>query len=272
MQRFSANPVSLVRSIASHRDLVVRLAQREFKQRYRGSFLGVFWAVLTPLVTAAMFTFVFSTVFAARWGKASTGPFDFAIIFMLGMAVHSIFAEIISRAPTMMLNNASFVTKVVFPLEVLPIVSLVGALTNAAIAMGIVVVLQLVLNGKIEPTLVFLPVVLAPYLVFLLALSLIFAAIGVYLRDLGQLVGMLVTASLFLSPVFYPVEAVPVAFRGWMWLNPLTFIIEQSRAVALAGQWPDFDGLAIYMTSALVLLALAYWMFQRLRIGFADVL
>lgn len=272
MKRFSTNLGSLLHAITMHRDLVVRLAAREFEQRFRGSALGLVWAVLTPLLTACVFTFVFSSVFAARWGQKSTGTFDFVILFMLGMAVHSIFAEVVSRSPTLMINNASYVTKVVFPLELLSVVGLATAVTNAAISIVIVLGLQLFLNGTVHPTSALLPVVLVPYLAFVLAVSLILAALGVYLRDLSHLVGLLVTITLFLSPVFYPIEAVPEAFRTWMWLNPLTFIIEQARAVTFLGVWPEWEGLAIYLACSMVLLWFAYWLFQRLRVGFADVL
>lgn len=272
MQRFETTPLSLLRSIASHTNLIGRLVVRDYQTRFRGSVLGLVWAIVTPLLTAGVYTFVFSAVFAARWGATVGGTFDFAVIFMLGLAIHTIFAEVVTRAPTLMLSNGSYVTKIVFPLELLPIITLISALVTAGISLAIVLVLQLVLNGRISPTLPFLPVVIAPYLIFVLALGLLLAAIGVYLRDISQLVGMLVTVTMFLSPIFYPVEAVPPRFRSWMWLNPLTFIIEQARGVALFGEWPDFAGLMAYTVCAAALLWMSYWLFQRLRVGFADVL
>lgn len=272
MRKFDTGLPSFFSSISLHRDLFARLAVREFQQKFRGSVLGVIWSVLTPLLTAGVFTFVFSAVFATRWGQQSASPFDFALLFMLGMAVHSIFAEVVSRSPTLMLSNTSYVTKVVFPLELLPVVALATALTNAGISFAVVIVLQFVLKGVVQPMTAFLPIVLAPYLVFMLAVSLILAAVGVYLRDLSHMIGLLVTVSLFLSPVFYPVEAVPEAFRVWMWLNPLTFIIEQARAVTFEGLWPQWQGLGLYLACSLMLLWFAYWLFQRLRVGFADVM
>jgi lipopolysaccharide transport system permease protein len=274
MHQHPVRPGALLASLLRHRELILRLAAREFGQRFRGSLLGVGWAVLTPLLTAAVFTFVFSAVFPSRWGgpSAPQGPFDFAILFLAGLAVHSIFAECVTRGPALVVGNASYVTKVVFPLEVLPFVAALTALTNATISLGIVLLANLLLNGELHATALFLPLVLAPYLLFVVALCMLLAATGVYLRDLGQVVGLLVTVSLFLTPIFYPVEAVPAALRPVIWLNPLTFVVEQVRAVLVFGRFPDLPGLALYSLAAFGALAVAFWVFQRLRAGFADVL
>lgn len=273
MRRHTVHLGHFFASIIEHRDLIQRLAAREFGQRFRGSTLGLGWAVLTPLLTAAIFTFVFSSIFQARWGVAGpSGPFDFAVIFLAGLAVHTIFAESLNRAPILVVGNAGYVTKVVFPLEILPVVSLVSALANAAIWLAVVMLGNLIFNGVIQLTSLLLPLVLLPYLIFIVALGLLVAACGVFIRDLSQVVGLLVTASMFLTPIFYPIQAVPPRFQTLMWLNPLTFVVEQVRAVLIFGRWPDFGGLALYSIAALAFLAVAFWVFQRLRPGFADVL
>lgn len=272
MHRHPASLGEFARCITHHHDLILRLAAREFSQRFRGSLLGVTWAVLMPLFTAAVYTFVFSTVFKARWGDIYDGPFDFAIIFLMGMVVHTIFAESVARAPMLVVGNASYVKKVIFPLEILPVVAVLSALVNAGIGIAIVLVGNLLLNGKIFLTVITLPLVIAPYLIFVVALVLFFAAVGVYLRDLSQVVSLLIMVTLFLTPIFFPIEAVPESFRSYIWLNPLTFIVQQARDVAIFGRWPDFIGLSIYAVAALAALAGAFWVFQRLRNGFADVL
>lgn len=264
--------VSLARSVFEHQQLIGRLVKREVTARVQGSVLGLAWMVLTPLLTAAVFTFVFSAIFQARWGLEDGGTFSFAIILLVGLAVHGIFAEAIGRAPTLIINNASYVTKVVFPLEILPVVALLTSLVNAGISLLIVVLGQLLLSGVLNWTLVFLPLVILPYLVFVLALLMFFAACGVFLRDLAQVVTLLVTVSLFLTPIFYPLTAVPPAFQAAMRMNPLTLIVEQGRAVVVQGVPPDFLSLAIYMGVAVAALAASFWFFQRLRPGFADVL
>lgn len=275
MLQMNASTVSLsgfFRSIITHRELILRLARREVTQRFQGSTLGLAWMLLTPLLTAAVFTFVFSAVFQTRWGGAQTGPFDFAILLLVGMAVHGIFAEAVGRAPLLIVGQASYVTKVVFPIEILPVVAVLASLVNAVITVAIVVVGQLSLNGVLHWTAMLWPLVIAPYLIFVTALVLFFAACGVFLRDLSQIVTLLVTCTLFLTPIFYPLDAVPGAFRTLMRLNPLTSIVEQSRTVIVFGGMPDFVSLGLYTICALISLALAFWLFQRLRPGFADVL
>lgn len=264
--------VSLTHSVAVHHQLIRRLVGREVTARVQGSMLGLAWMIITPLLTAAVFTFVFSAVFQARWGLEPGSTYDFAIILLVGLAVHGIFAEAVGRAPTLIINNASYVTKVVFPLEILPVVALLASLVNAGISLVIVVLGQLLLNGVLNWTLIFLPLVILPYLMFVLALMMFFAACGVFLRDLAQVVTLLVTVSLFLTPIFYPISAVPPAFQAAMRLNPLTLIVEQARAVVVQGVPPDFVSLGIYVLVASVALAVAFWFFQRLRPGFADVL
>jgi lipopolysaccharide transport system permease protein len=272
IRRHPASVVGLARSLTVHRDLIVRLSAREFTQRFRGSVLGIAWAVLIPLLTALIYTFVFSTVFKARWPGVADGPFDFAIIFLTGIVVHTIFAEAVARAPTLVVGNANYVKKVIFPLEILPIVSVLTALTNASIGIAIVVLGNLILNGKLHLTIVTLPFIIAPYLVFVVALVLFFAAVGVYLRDLSQVVALLITVTMFLTPIFFPIEAVPERFQTAIWLNPLTFVVQQVRGVVIFGEWPNFLGLTIYTVASMAALALAFWLFQRLRNGFADVL
>ncbi len=263
---------TLARSYLTHRSLVARLAVREVSQRFKGSMLGIGWAVLTPLLTAAVFTFVFSGVFQMRWAGRSGSPYDFALMLLVGMLVHGLFAEAINRAPSLILSNASYVTKVVFPLEILPLVVVLASLVNAGITAVIVLAGNLLVNGVLHWTAVFFPLVIAPYLIFVTALVLFFAACGVFLRDLAQIVSLLVTVSLFMTPVFYPLDAVPPKFQMLMRLNPLTSVVETSRSVLLLGVMPNFGSLALYAGCALASLALAFWVFRRLRGGFADVL
>jgi lipopolysaccharide transport system permease protein len=274
VKRHSASLLGFLRSVLIHRDLIGRLAGREFSQRFRGSVLGAAWAVLTPLLLALVFTFVFGTVFQARWGdmQPGTGQGSFTVIFLVGLVTHGIFAEALSRAPGLVLSNPSYVKKVVFPLEILPVVVVCTALLNGCIGMAIAVALNLVLNQALSPTLFLLPLVLLPYILLVMGLVLIFAATGVYLRDLSQIVGFVVTLTLFMTPIFYPIEALPPAFQPMMWLNPLTLIVEQARAVTVFGAVPDWGQLALYTLAAGAMLQGSFWWFQRTRNGFADVI
>ncbi|GLR87674.1 ABC transporter permease [Bradyrhizobium iriomotense] len=275
MLTISQRPASLIalfRSLHGHGNLIRRLCSREFSQRFRGSMLGMAWAIIMPVFTAAIYTFVFSTVFKARWTETTGGPFDFAIIVLTGMVVHGVFAESIARAPSTVIGNANYVKKVVFPLEILPVVVVLSSLINACIGSAIVLTMNLVFKGMIFPTALLLPLVIGPYAIVVAALVFVLAAVGVYLRDLSQLVSVLITITLFLTPIFFPIEAVPEEFRSAMWLNPLTFIVQQVRDVVIFGRLPDFIGLSVYSLAGLSALAFSFWIFQRLRNGFADVL
>lgn len=272
MPPLPTSPWSLFRSLAQHRDLILRLVGRETTQRFRGSVLGVAWAVLTPLLMAAVFTLVFTGIFPARWPRGEGGAFDFALLFLTGFAVYTFFSEAVGRAAGLVVGNPSYVTKVVFPLEVLPAVTVVSAMVNLGITLAIVAVGHLLLHGFLHWTAIFLPVVLLPFVVFLLGTVTLIAAAGVFIRDIGLVIGPVTSLLLFLSPVFFPPEAVPEGWRIVVRANPLTPIIEQSRTVLLGGGLPDFASLAIYLLLAFLVLAFAHWSFQRLRPGFADVL
>jgi lipopolysaccharide transport system permease protein len=249
------------------------MSKRDVVGRYKGSFMGLLWSFLNPLFMLVVYTFVFSVVFKARWaGTGEESKSEFAIVLFAGMIVHSLFAEIINKAPTIILNNASFVKRVVFPLEILPVITAGGALFHALISLFVLIAAIYFTGGALHLTILLIPVVIFPLLVLTLGLAWFFCALGVYLRDVAQTVGILTTVMLFMSPVFFPVSALPADMQPYMVYNPLTFIIEQSRAVLILGELPDWDGLAVYMTVAVVIAWLGFAWFQKTRRGFADVL
>ncbi|WP_299437429.1 ABC transporter permease [uncultured Rhodospira sp.] len=256
----------------THRKLIARLTRREIAQTYRGSLLGLAWALITPLIMLAVFTFIFSIVFQARWGtELDGGHGQFALVLFCGLIVFRFFAECINRAPNLMLENPSYIKKVVFPLEAMAWVSVGSALFNMAASLIMLVLGYVVLNGPPPWTLVLTPLVLAPFILLVLGLIWVLSSIGVFLRDLHQVVGVLVTVTMFLCPIFYPIEAVPETFRVFIYMNPLTFIIEQLRAVALFGRLPDFALLGAYAVAAWGVALVGLWWFARTRKGFADV-
>jgi lipopolysaccharide transport system permease protein len=255
-----------------HRRLIGQLAKRDVIGRYRGSMLGILWSLFNPLLLLAVYTFVFSNVFRMKWNVGVENTAQFAIVVFTGMIVHGFFAECAGRAPGLVLANASYVKRVVFPLQVLPCVTVLAALFHSGISLLVLVAFMLVETGRLPWTVVLAPVVLLPLALLTLGICWILAAVGVYLRDLGQTIGLIVTLLLFLSPVFYPIEAVPAEYRNLLYLNFLTFIIEQSRAVVVFGRPPDWSGLAVYAGVALAVMWIGLAWFQRSRRGFADVL
>ncbi len=263
----------MLESLRTNRHLIKQLARRDIVGRYKGALIGIAWSFVTPILMLAVYTFVFSVVFKARWGGAAgDSRGQFALIMFVGMLVHGLFAEIINRAPGLVLANPNYVKKIVFPLEVLsPMVGL-SALFHAAIGVVVFLLAFLVLGGSVSWVVVFLPLVLLPLLVLAVGLAWFLASLGVYVRDVGQITGIITTVMLFLAPVFYPLENLPPNFRWVVQMNPLTFIIQQAREVLVWGRMPDFSGLLLYLLVAWLVACAGFAWFQKTRKGFADVL
>lgn len=263
----------LIASAWRHRELTASLARRDVVGRYRGSLVGIAWSFFNPLLMLAVFTFVFSVVFKARWGvELERGSGGFAVILFVGIIVHAMLAECLGKAPVLVLGNANYVKRVIFPLEVLPWVTLASALFHAAISTAVLLVVRALLVHSIPWTVVLFPLVLAPYALLLFGLTALLAALGVYVRDIAQVMGILTSALMFLAPVFYPITAIPEQYRALMYLNPITWVVEQSRAVLIAGVPPDWVGMGWYTLAAVAVAWFGFWWFQRSRAGFADVL
>ncbi len=272
MRDYPATPVEMVASLWRNRSLIHASAKREVLGRYRGTFLGLLWSFFNPLFMLAVFTFVFSVIFKARWGGGSGSKTEFALVLFAGLLVFNLFAECINRAPGLILSNANYVKKVVFPLEILPFVGLLSALFHTLISLGVWLIAYTLFFGIPHLTVLYLPLVLVPLCLFLMGLSLALASLGVFLRDVSQFIGLLTTALMFLSPIFYPVTAFPEDYRYILYLNPLTTVVEQTRDVLFWGNTPDFLMLAIYWVVTLGIAWLGFAWFQKTRKGFADVL
>lgn len=273
MLNFSGSPKELVASACRNRELICKLVYREVVGRYKGSMLGVFWTLVTPMFMLAVYTFVFSVVFKARWGNGSTGSqAEFALVLFAGLLVFNLFAECINRAPGLVLSNVNYVKKVVFPLEILPWVSLGSALIHFSVSFGVWLIAYILLIGLPHWTLVLSPLVLLPFSLFVMGLSWGLASLGVYLRDVGQIIGIVVQVLMFLTPIFYPASALPERFQGLIFLNPLTPPIEMMRDVIYWGRLPSGELWLIGSMVAMVTAQLGFAWFQKTRKGFADVL
>lgn len=265
---------SLVRSLWLHRQLVGQMVKREIIGRYRGSFLGLAWSLFTPIFMLAVYTFVFAVVFKARWGVTGVEESRtlFAVVLFVGLIAHGLLAEVLNRAPSLILSNSNYVKKVVFPLEILPVVAMGTALFHAGVSTVVLLLAFLVFNGFLHWTILLFPFVLLPLVLVVLGLAWGLASLGVFLRDVGQTIGIITTVMLFLAPVMYPITAVPEGLRPIIMANPLTFIIEQARAVLVWGQQPNWPGLAVYFVVAVLVAWGGYAWFQKTRKGFADVI
>lgn len=272
MRSFSISPREMVASLWRNRELTRALIQREVLGRYRGSFLGILWSFFNPLFMLAVYTFVFSVVFKARWGGGSDSKTEFALVLFAGLMVFNVFSECISRAPGLILANANYVKKVVFPLEVLPWVALGASLFHGAISLIVWLIAYLLLFGLPHITVLYFPLIILPLVFFVMGLSWLLAALGVYLRDVSQFTGVIITVLMFMSPVFYSASSLPEVYRGLLLLNPLTPAIEQTRAVLFWGQAPDFSLLLCSLLVSVTVAWMGFAWFQRTRKGFADVL
>lgn len=273
-QAHKASLRGMFASLWRNRQLILQMSKREVVGRYRGSVLGLAWSFFNPVFMLVVYTFVFSEIFKIRWGGigGDDSKTQFAVVLFVGMIVLSLFSEVLSRAPGLILSNVNYVKKVVFPIEILPVIAMGAALFHSLISLGVLLAAFALFNSYVHWTAVFIPLVLLPLVILTLGLGWMLASLGVFLRDVGQTIGIIITVLTFLSPVFYPVTAVPERFRPFIMANPLTFIIEQAREVLIWGHLPNWTGLGGYTLAAVAIAWAGYAWFQKTRKGFADVL
>ncbi len=268
------SPLRAVESFIKNYNLIVQMTKRDVVGRYRGSVMGLTWSFFNPLLMLAIYTFVFSVVFKARWsgiGEEST-KMDFAIIFFSGLIMYGVFAECVNRAPSTILANINYVKKVVFPLEILPLIACGSALFHAAISIVVLLLAQLVFEGHVPWTALLFPAVMAPLALATMGIAWVLSALGVYVRDIGQITGMVTTMLMFLSPIFFPMSAMPEEFRGMIAINPLVYFLEEGRNTLIFGVAPDPLNLLYAWVASIVVASVGFAIFQKMRNGFSDVL
>lgn len=268
----STSPAAAFYSFKNNRELILQMTKREVLSRYKGSSLGVLWSFATPALTLLIYTFVFSRVFKTKWAAGNESETQFAIVLFVGLIVYNLFADVITQSPTLIVTNVNFVKKVVFPLEILAMINLGVATFHAAVGSLALLIAIIMFYGTPSATCILYPLVVAPLLMVALGISWILSSLGVYLRDIKQAVNIATSMLLFISPVFYPVEALPSNFQTWMKVNPLTFVIEQSRRILIWGDFPDWRGLIFYYVGAILVMWVGWIWFQKTRKGFSDVL
>ena len=267
------SPTIAPRRVGRYWELLAQLVRRDVATQYRGSLLGVSWSLLTPLLMLTVYTFVFSEIFGARWQDSPVGSasrLGFALNVFCGLIVFNLLATVLTRAPALIVGYPNYVKKVVFPLALLPLMIVGSALVQAMVAYGVLVV-ALLLTGELAPTALAAPLMALPPVLIAIALGWLLAALGVFLRDLGQVMVVVTQALLFLSPVFYPLSAVPELARPWFGINPLAWSIEALRGVTLYGRLPAWEEWALWTLTGLLAALMAYKAFQYLRSAFADV-
>ena len=255
-----------------HIYLIWQMAKREVLGKYKGSALGIGWSLLYPLLLLATYTFVFRVIFKARWPGVDDHPGNFALNIFSGLVLFNLFAELVGRAPRLVVDQPNLVKRVVFPLEVLPWVGAVGAYFHAGLSMLVLLAGALLLQGSLPPSALAAPLIMLAMLPMLLFMGWLLAGFGVFLRDIGQAIPPVLNVLIFLTPVLYPASALPKGIQDWLGVNPLTLPIESLRAALLLGQWPDWSALLIYTCTWTLLASFAVFAFWRLRPAFADQL
>lgn len=269
---YSLNPINILIGLNQHWDLIFKMTKRNVVGRYRGSLMGIVWSLLNPILMLTVYTLVFSVVFKVRWGGNEQSNLDFASFLFAGMIIHSLFSECLVRSPSLITGNIQYVKKVVFPLEVLAWVTVLSALFHALVSSLIFVIFLLIFKSTIHWTVLLAPVVVFPLLMLSVGASWFLASLGVFIKDIAQIVGILSTVLFFVSPILYPVEALPEDLRALAYINPLTLVIEQYRDVLLLGHMPSWWDWVVYLLASLVLAWLGLVWFQKTRRIFPDVL
>ncbi len=272
MQHFSISPIRLFTSPWQNRALVKALIKREIVGRYRGSVMGILWSFIHPVLMLSVYTFVFSVVFKARWNTGSDSKVEFALVLFAGLLVFGLFSECINRAPSLILSNVNYVKKVVFPLEILPWIALSSAFFHMIISLIVWLIFYTVFFGFPHLTALLFPIILIPLVLFTMGLSWFLSSLGVYLRDVSQIVSVIMTTLMFVSPIFFPVSALPPAYQPLLMFNPLTPVIEMSRDALIWGKAPNWIFFGSYFIATLLVAYLGFAWFQKTRKGFADVL
>jgi lipopolysaccharide transport system permease protein len=249
--------------------------------RYKGSFLGLLWSLITPVMTVSLYTFLFSGVFHAQWGEdfgnstspdAKAGHAQYALILFTGLMLHTFLAEIMQRSAGVITQQANLVKKVVFPLHVLPAVVVFASLFQILVSLLVLLVALVASGQSAHWSWISLPLLILPFVVLGLGLAWFLSALGVFLRDLNQLMGWLIMALLFSAPVLYPLKTVSESMGAYLLINPLTYMVEEWRHVIYGGTWPHWDQWGMYAISSLLVSVLGFLLFRKMKKGFADVL
>ncbi len=269
----SLNPFKIANHLWTYRGLIAKLSKKNIFVRYRGSLLGVVWAFVQPLMMLAVYTFVFSVIFEAKWGQGlEQDRLSFALALFVGILTFEIIGNTVNASPGLILGNVNFVKKVVFPLEILPLVKLIESVVFSLFGLLVLIVVKLIYTHTLSWTIILLPIVWCPVLLFALGWSYFLASLGVFIRDIGALVGVVVTMFFFLSPIFYPLSAVPESLRIFCQVNPIAAFVQDARNVILWGQTPDWFWYMVYFSISLLIFVLGFSWFMRSKKAFADVI
>jgi lipopolysaccharide transport system permease protein len=257
-----------------HRGLIYQLSRREIEARYRGSVLGIVWSLLVPLLMLSVYTLFFGLLLRTHWEIPPGGKGYYFLILFMGLIVLNFFGDCVGRAPGLMLANVSYIKRVVFPIEILAFVSVLSALFDMVLSTFILIIIFIALLGLPGKIALLLPITVAPIVFVTLGMIWFLSSLGVYLRDLRQIIGVVLTALPFLCPLFFPPETfarLGPLFSKAIYLNPITVPVVQSRQVLFFNQMPDWRLWCIYTVCSYIFACLGLIWFSYSQRGFADV-
>lgn len=262
----------MIRTLLINKYLVEQLIKNDIEQRYKGSILGILWSIMVPIIMLCVYTFVFGEVFQAKWEIDTGNKYQFALVLFCGLSTFNMVSEVMSRSTTLIASNVNYVKKVIFPLELLPFIITISALFNCGISFMILLIAKLLLTHTISCTIYQIFFAFIPLIVISIGIGLIISALSVYLKDIANIISVLVTILMYMSPVFFPLSGIPEKFRFICLVNPMTYLIENFRNVTLYGENLNLSYYLISLVCALVIYKLGYALFKRAQIGFADIL
>lgn len=253
-----------VRALWVRRSLVGELTRQELRSRFVGSILGLAWLLLHPVALLGVYLLVF--------GVLRGGSLEFVARLYVGILVFGVFSETVTRAPRLVLSRPNYVTKVVFPLEVLPLPGLAVGLVAFAAGLLVLVAFHGICLDGIRGTTLAVPALLLPLVMLTLGVAWFVSSVGVFLRDTHEVVRVLVQLLFFLSPVIWTVEDVPEHLRVYALANPLAVVIEWIRGATAHGMLPAAWSWTAFTAVCFLVMCLGHAWFRKTRIGFADVL
>lgn len=263
--------VEFFRLVARHREVVVAMAQRDLGSRFAGQMLGAFWALLHPLIFISVYTFVFAVVFKARMPEGTVGP-SYTIYLLSGLVPWMAFQEAIIRSATSVSENANLVKQVIFPVEILPVKSVVAAMATPLIAFAAMLVIVLFETGGLPLMALLLPLLLVMQMAAMVGIAMLLGAVGVYFRDLKDLVQVGCFVAIYGTPIFYMAEWVPPALRPLIYLNPFSYVVWCYRDAIYYGRFETPWAWVVFAGLTILSFALGYRVFRRLKPGFGSVL
>ena len=255
-----------------NKDLISILLIREIAYKFKGSFLGILWMILTPIILIVIFTFIFGEVFDIKWMDIPESKEYFALILFSGLMVFNFFAESISKAPLLFVTNSSYIKKIIFPLEILPIVSVLSSSVQLIVSFVVWVAFYLIIVGTPNLNILLLPIIMLPFVFILFGLTFLFSTLGVFVRDTNNIINLITTLLLFLSPIFYPISVIPEQYQLYIYLNPVAYQIELTRDLMMWGNTPNLISFLIYFILAFMFYLLTLKFFSNNKDRFIDVM